>query len=283
MRPSALLLIPLLAISAAGQTTEKETVAVVKAAAKLQLKAFKTLGKAALTSLDSSLEVLELGLSDASPVNTTVPAVAASAAVFLDSLHDAFVLAEEQVDDATAQALTALQNGGDLQGLYPVDLYYGTGGTLDDFRADLLKAATKLAEGARKRLAKTVKLAEKQAGLGLTFQVFFPPTREGSLVNPGGQVSLPLEPRLDLVVAGSRLETASDGMLVIGGVTTITGFDVSLGYFGPEGSSDFADFAVSVDGRFLGSFGASLPEGGYAAFAAQGTGTHDDAAGIGIR
>jgi hypothetical protein len=283
MRLGFLLLVPFLAVSAAGQTTEKETVAVVKAAAKVQLKAFKTLGKAALSSLDSSLDVFELGLSDASAVNTTVTAVATAAVTFLDDLREAFLSAAGQVDDAASQALLALENGGDLQGLYPEDLYYGTGGTLDDFRSDLLKAATKLADGARKRLTKTVAKAEKEAGLGITFQLFFPPRHEASGVNTIGSFFAVNEPRLDFVLAGSRLATVSDGMLLIAGVTDLDGTDVTLGYFDPLGSLDGGDFAVGDDKRFLGSFGFSLPEGGYVAWAAQGTGTQDDSAAIGIR
>jgi hypothetical protein len=282
MRLGSLLLVPLLAISAAGQTSEKETVAAVKAAAKVQLKAFKTLGKAALTSLDSSLDVFEVGLSDASAVNTTVTAVGTAAVTFLNNLRAAFLSAAGQVDTATSEALTALENGGDLEGLYPEELYFGTGGTLDDFRADLLKAATKLADSARKRLAKTVKLAEKEAGLGITFQLFFPPRRDASGVNTDGSFFADYEPRLDFVLAGSRLDTATDGMLLISGVTDIPS-DVTLGYFSPESTIEGADFEVGIEGRFLGSFGFSLPEGNYVAWALQGSGTQDDSAAIGIR
>jgi hypothetical protein len=283
MRLIVLLLVTVLFGSPAGESAEKEAVAQVKAAAKLHLKAFKDSGKAALTTLDANLKSAEALLSETSEPEETAELMAARAIVFMNALTEAYESAAGLVDSAASVALLALEDGGDLQGLYPEALYYGNDGLLDDFRADLLQAGEKVMKSARKRIAKFAKLAEKEAGIALTFHIFFPHSREGRMVNPGELTGFGQEPRLDVVVAGSALDTADDGHLVISGVTDSDSDPVALGFSGPEGSSDSDSSGVDADNRFLVVFGPALPEGGYAVWADQGTGTLDDSAGIGIR
>jgi hypothetical protein len=210
--------------------------------------------------------------------------VGSMAITFMQSLTEAWESAAALVDTSASLALAGLEDGGDLQGLYPGELYYGNRGVLDDFRADLLAAGRKVVDKAVKRLAKTDKLAGKEAGLALSFVLAFPSSSEGRVVNPNEATGFAHEPRLDVLVACSALDVAGDGVLVASGLTDLTPAVVPVGYIGPDGVSDSDDFVPDGDGRFVAVFSApSLPEGGYGVWVDQGVGVFDDALGLGIR
>jgi hypothetical protein len=282
IRTLALLLV--LAPAALAQITEKQAVAQVKTTSKAQIKAFKQNGAAALATLDAALKSAESQLAPASDVGTVTTEVGNAAIAFVSTMNADYVNAIDLTDSASMQALVSLANGGSLNGLYPKDLYFGTGGVLDAHRKSMEAAALKLRDSARKRLAKTQSLAEKKAGISLIVEVELPTVLDARTVNQTDDFGFGERSRFDVLVSASKLDTAHDGVLIIAGSTDNTDDGVSVGFDGPNGLSD--DVGATPDpgtGRFLGFF-TSVPEGGYGVWAKQGTNEAFDAVGeIGVR
>jgi hypothetical protein len=273
-----------LAQAAAAQITDKQAVAQVKLTSKAQVKAFKQNGAAALGTLDAALKSAEAQLGPGSDVGTVTSQVGTAAITFVSTMNTDYANAIDLTDSAAMQALVSLANGGNLNGLYPKDLYFGTGGVLDAHRKSMATAALKLRDAARKRLAKTQTLAEKQAGIGLIVEVDLPTVVDARTVNQDDEFGFGERSRFDVVVSASKLDTANDGVLIIAGATDNTDDGVSVGFDGPSSVTDSAGVTPDPStGRFL-AFFTSQPEGGYAVWAKQGTNEAFDAVGeIGIR
>jgi hypothetical protein len=285
LRSSAALLAALVLVpSLAAQISDKQAVAEVKTTSKAQIKAFKQNGAAALGTLDAALKSAEAQLGPASDLSTVTTQVGTAAITFVSTMNTDYANAIDLTASAAMQALVALANGGNLTGLYPKDLYFGTGGVLDAHRKSMAAAALKLRDAARKRLAKTQALAEKQAGLGLIVEVDLPTVADAHTVNQDDNFGFGERSRFDVVVSASKLDTAHDGVLIIAGSTDNTDDGVSVGFDGPNGSTNSVDATADVStGRFLALF-TGEPEGGYGVWAKQGTNEAFDAVGeIGIR
>jgi hypothetical protein len=253
----------------AAQISEKEAIAQVKAATKAQVKAFKQNAAAALTTLDASLDTLDDLLTESTDAATVASQFTGMAIEYMASINEAYVGAKSLVADAASLSLDALADGGDLQGLYPEDFSYGSGGALDKARAQLQHVGIKSRDAAQKRLAKSAALAEKVAHVAITCRLDFPQRANPQAVNQGDSPVVSQACTLDVVVGVSDLDVADDGILLFAGATAETGTDVTVGYTGPAFASEIATTDPDPGtGRFLGVF-TSLPEGGYAVFANQ--------------
>jgi hypothetical protein len=266
---------------AAGQAAEKQAVAAVKAAGKEQLKAFKQVGAMALSVLDSTLDIVDAELAADSAGGTLGEGMAAAIVDFLVDLDEPYGEAILAVEQAAADALATLADGGDLAGLYPEDLYAGTGGALDDARARLEKEGQKLRKAALKRIAKTSAKADKVANIAVTVKLLFPAYPYTTAVNQGETVVLTQTIRIDFALAASDLDEAADGFLFASGFT-VANEDVEFAFFrtGLE-SGEVVATEASPD-RFTGSF-QSMVEGGYALFTKQGSAQNADTLAIGLR
>src|SRR5262249_33240537 len=124
---------------------------------------------------------------------------------FVEAVNTAFSNAVQNVDGTTQAVLEALADGSDLHGVFPVDLYYGSGGALDNFRTALNKDAAKLHDSAVKRLAKTAALVEKKSSLAVVLELRLPSFERAESVDQADVTSLEDAARLDLVICVSAL------------------------------------------------------------------------------
>lgn len=283
-RAVCMLALAALANPLSAQLTDKQAVAEVKTASKSQLKAFKQNGAAALGTMDATLKTIEGLLTSSSDVTTVASQVANAAIIFMTTMNDDYFNALDTPPQTAALALQSLANGSDLNGIYPKDLYFGTGGVLDAHRKSMAAAAGKVRDAAIKRLAKTAALAEKVAGIALIVELELPSVVDANELNQNDLLGFSERSRFDVILSASKLGTANDGVLVIAGATDNTNLDVNVEFDGPDGS--FGSDVVTPDagnGRFTGFF-SGLAEGGYGVAAKQGSALAFDAVGeIGLR
>jgi len=283
------LVIALLALAApaGAQVTEAQAIKLVKDATKAQATAVKASGKAALVTLDAALDALEASFSGASTAAVVVPGVGDACVAFLDTMDDALDSAIVAVDVATKDALESLGNGASLDGQFPTSLYFGAGGALDASRTTLVKTASKVRDAARKRLVQTTKKAETLAGIGLTVNLQLPAALKVESVNQNTKVGLSRGAELDLLVGGSRLDTLSDGVLVVAGLTDSASSDVDVTAVLGVGIADSDSFDVPTNtSRFtvvLDDGGAGLDEGNFAIGTTQTGSLVGSVAEIGLR
>jgi hypothetical protein len=267
---------------AVAQTTEKEVVAQVKSAAKVQLKAFKQNMAAALSFMDANLTGIENLMNEDSDALTVGSQCASVSIVFMTALNEDFEAAKGFIEGTASLALTDLADGGELDGQFPKDCYLGVGGLLDTSRAQLVKAGLKARDAAIKRLRKTAGKAEKIANIGICFDLMFPTRVGASCINDGAGLGVAQGVTLDFVLSASDMDVLGDGLLAFGGATEASDVDVSVGYFvGIDNSDD--DEITPTDDRFTAVF-QNVAEGGAIVHAKQGTGgTFHDMAAIGVR
>jgi hypothetical protein len=269
-------------LPAVARASDKQALKEVKQSSKAQLSILKKGGKAALAALDANLDSFEDGLTATTTATSVANALALPSIVFVDAVDEARETALAITQDAAANALDDLADGGDLQGMYPAKFYDGTkGGVVDKHRAKVDKIVAKLQKKAVKRLGKTVKLAAKRSGVGASFLLRLGTDEAVAAVNQGTAVGVALGPRLDIVVTTSKLDVANDGVLVASGTTDATGDDVDVGYLYSIASSG-ATVDSPTGGRFSGTF-TSLHEGNYAVYAKQGGAAFGTTASIGLR
>lgn len=254
-----------------------KAIATVKASTKSHLKEFKQAGAAALADLDTALDALDGTFSAAT--TPTVAAAGASDAItaFLAAVVSAHGVAVKGVVGDADLALETLAHGGQLNGIYPDDFYFGTGGALDDSRTAMDKQAGKLRTAALKRIGKTFAKAEA-VGLGFAMHMRFPSRDLGNQVDQGAAFGKLQGASIDLVLSVSRLADANDGVIVVSGPSDLSG-DVTVDaqhYF--EGD----EATVSCFSRFSATFTA-LAEGGYTVGAIQGKGLPASTDSIGVR
>jgi len=270
---------------AAAQISEKQAVAQAKSALKGQLGVLKGSGKAALATLNATLKLLEQTLSPATDATTFTSQVAVATITCVTGINEAYEQASGLFDASTVLALQAVADGGDLEGLYPLDFYAGAGGLRDTGHAQLLKVVAGLQAQALKRLAKTIKLAEKESALGLTVRLRLPVDPAESASNPTGGLSAGLAGRIDLLLAGSSLELQDDGLIVVAGFAGSTFDPVECWALGGVSISD----SVAADpstGRFLlvlDNSSSGLPEGNYVVVTEQGDSPFISTMAIGVR
>ena len=270
-----------LAPASLAQLTEKEAVAQVKADCKAQLGEFKALGKAALASLDADLKIVEASLDENTTVSSFGNAVLSASTDWLDTVHEAWSTALQQMALSTTTALGQFANGGQLEGIYPASLYSGAGGVLDLQRKALAKSLAKLRDGAAKRLAKCAALAAKDAGLLLTTRLELPALRIMKGANQGELQSMDDGVGLDLVLAVSAEDTSDDGFLGVTGVCASLDI-VTVAWFRGFAADDSADVEPAVSGRFTATF-SGLKEGAYTVSATRVIAVFEAAGEIGLR
>lgn len=270
-----------LATASLAQLTEKQAVAQVKADCKEQLAEFKALGKAALASLDADLKIVEAGLDEATTVSSFGNAVLSAHTDWLDTVHEAWSTALQQMALSTTTALGQFANGSQLEGIYPGSLYSGAGGVLDLHRKALAKSLAKLRDGAAKRLAKCAALAAKDAGLLLTTRLELPALRLMKGANQGELQSMDDGLGLDLVLAVSAADTSDDGFLGVTGVCASLDI-VTVRWFRGFAADDSVDVEPALSGRFTATF-SGLKEGAYTVSATRVIAVFEAAGEIGLR
>jgi len=272
----------LLTPSTLAQLTEKQAISQAKAAGKVQVSLFKQIGKTALAGLDANLDNLEAALDESSAVGTVALNAGVSAIEFVVDMNDAYRDAVLQMAAAESTALVEFADGEDLHGVYPEAFYTGTGGLMDAHRKSLLKAATKLRDSANKRLAQFAKKAEDLAGIAVIGRVELPTAKVASALNQPGYNEVGEGLRLDCVLAASALDTAIDGIMVVGGASGDTASDATVTWFREQAETEAALVSVSDDGRWSALFSA-LKEGNYVVGAEQGALVATDLTEIGLR
>jgi len=281
-RTSLLLALFALAAPATAQLTEKEAVKQVENVSKAQIKSFKQNCAAALGTLDANLATFEAQFDENSTAADLGQLVGGMAFEYMTALNDAWSDAKDLVEFATTVALDDLGNGEDLDGLYPLDLYYGGGGVLDKNRAALVKAGMKSRDAAVKRLKKTAAKAEKVAHITLTFVLVFPTRPNAVAIDQDGNGEVAHTATLDVVVTASDLDAQNDGVLVAGGQAGFES-DVTVGYL-TQGITESTDVAPQPGTLRFGALFEGLPEGGYVVFERQGDdGAQDTVVEIGLR
>ena len=217
-RPFALAALLLLVASPLqAQLTEKQAVAQFKAGAKQHLKLLKASAKLARAQFQLDLQETEQdyaggGLTWQAALGDVFNLLAALQVDLrsqsIDTIFDA-------LDGPGAAALAELGVGGDA---FPPDFYFGKGGVLDDFVADVHGVLDKELAAVSKRLQKTAKLLDKQEDVLALFRVVRPDFNDHWALNEGGAVIFAGdELSLHTFVSGSVRGTAGDGLLCVAG------------------------------------------------------------------
>jgi hypothetical protein len=280
------------AAAAPAQLTEPQAIAQAKSGAKAALPALKADIKAALQELDADLDAFEATLDGGNAPGDAAAALGAAINALQTALGAAVNDAIAAADEAAAAALEALAgSGGDLAGVFPEPLYYGTRGVLDAHLEKVLKLADGTLKAARKRLAQTEAKAEA-TGLLLAFVLDRPGRQEVSAVGQGlvtavgGGAGGARTCRLDGAVSASRAEALEDGVLFATGAGEDgTNLDVQALVLQAFVDSVPATFDGGSQ-RFtavLDNSGAGHAEGGYVLLLDQGASSFTHAAAIGLR
>lgn len=285
--PLRLLALLLLAVPAAAQLTEPQAVAQAKAGAKAALPALKTSIKAALQGLDADLDAFEATLDGSNAPGDAAAALGAAINSLQTDLGAAVNDAIEAADEAAAAALEALAgSGGDLAGVFPEPLYYGTRGVLDAHLEKVLKLADGALKAARKRLAQTEAKAEA-TGLLLAFVLDRPGRLEVNAVGQNDTTGVGRICRLDGAVSASRADAVADGVLFATGAgdsgTSLTVQALVGNGFVEIGTSATFDGGSQRFTVVLDNGGAGHAEGGYALVLDQDAPSFTSAAAIGLR
>ena len=187
---------------------------------------------------------------------------------------------------AATDALAGFADGAMLLGIFPAGFYTGDGGPIDAYRAAVRKAQDKTIAAVVKRLAKTRKLAEKKANVGLTIALSAPGAmRDFSFDELGGGSESDETPiTVDALMAVSDLAQTTDGMVFVGGSASPGLGAVAVELFGPDDVSGSGGVPTSVFHRWgLIVDGGGVIEGSYIAVATQGTGGPLATGQIGVR
>jgi hypothetical protein len=187
---------------------------------------------------------------------------------------------------AATDALAGFADGAALFGIFPAGFYPGDGGPIDVYRAAVRKAQDKTIAAVAKRFAKTRKLAEKEADIGLTLALAAPGAIRDSYFDEAGAFSESDETPItvDALMAVSDLAQTTDGVLFVGGSASPSFGAVAVEVSGPDMVSDSGGVPTSVFHRWgLVIDGGGLVEGSYIAVATQGTGGPLATGSIGVR
>jgi hypothetical protein len=188
---------------------------------------------------------------------------------------------------AASDALGALANGADLDGLFPDDFYPGDGGAIDKLRAAVRKAQDKTIAAVLKRLKKTRKLTEQHAGVGLTVSLAAPADVRDLTWDEAGGFFFSNESALtcDTLIAVSELGVPTDGVLHLGGTANPNLDEVTVELLGPLTNTFSGGVPTSGAERWGVVFDdvTGVPEGVYAVSATQGTDGPLATGSIGVR
>lgn len=263
-RPAVLVVLASLAFGVAAAPAHAggaQAPAGVVAKGKKALKALKTSTKDALKAALLDLAAFEAGAAADHDVDELVDQLATDLDTFSQTLDDA--VQTLRVDFGTAVE-TALDTLGADDGVYPVGLYAGAGGLVDDVFAGAQQIVDKALLKLRKRLEKTSAKFKKLRDHGLVVRVPAPEVRE--LAIGPGVIADPSTPmRITVLVSVSDLAASGDGRLHVRG-SGGTGLDVALALFDaqvfvvdddtqtPDENGDFAFLLTDVDeGNYLAS------------------------------
>ena len=245
-RPSALplalaLLVPV-AARAGDNLTAKEAVSQFKAAAKDQLKLLK--GAIKLEHEEFLLAMEDIEANYESEQITWQLAVAQTFQA-VNALQ--LALQAEQADAVysllVGDGVAALAGLGLGAEAWPLELYFGQGGTLDDVLADFRGAVAKELVSADKRLKKTAKLLDKQDDVVLLHRLLAADKNDHYCVNDDGSFTWGAQAlAVHTLLSASARTAANDGIICLGGL----GYngDVDLSFGGPASFTD----QVTIDG-----------------------------------
>lgn len=239
----AFVLVVLPAARAGDNITAKEAISQIKAAAKDQLKLLKTAIKlehatflAAMEDIEANYEAQQISWQTA--VTQTFEATNALQLALQAEQADAVY--NLLVADGVA-ALAGLGLGGDA---WPLDLYFGRGGALDDVLADLRGAVAKELASADKRLKKTAKLLDEQDDVVLLHRLLVADKNDHYCVNDDGSFTWGAQAiGVHTLLSASARTAAGDGVICLGGLGYSGDVDLSFG-----GPASFTD-QVTIDGE----------------------------------
>jgi hypothetical protein len=286
LRPlCAVLALALLAAAPAAQLTETQATSALKAALKERLKTIKS-------DVGTAIKVFELQLG---AFEDAIKAENWSEALLEDIFTDAnamqATIAESVVDGGdlaqqdAAIVLGDLADGTPLAGHFPKDFYLGTGGHLDRFAADVNALLAKTYGKLGKRLAKTVKLAEKH-GVAVTLSAR-PPARvtDTAIAENSLSFSDPLPLTADLAIAGGLLATENDNVLHVGGSGDGDAPTVTVELHGADTDEELApvDAGTRRWTTFFDDGGAGLTEGTFVAHGFSNDAGAPETIAIGVR
>lgn len=161
-------------------------------------------------------------------------------------------------------ALAGAEGVAGLDGMYPDGFYFGEGGPIDGFLAQVDTHVDKLAATLEKRLAKLAKVLEKKQGVGFTYALPLPYRRlPFTVVDNGSAPAASNELNIAFAYAYSDLSAGDDGTLCLGGnaANNLDALEVTL-----RGGSDDLDMDVLVGPTGESTWFVSvpdLPEGNY--------------------
>jgi hypothetical protein len=207
---------PVLLSPARGGITPQEATAQLKASASAAVKTLKSQLQVAKKAFLADLQLYETSVDLGASVATETDTFFTECTNLQAAVNNAANQAMEAIGDGAVGALMNLSNGAPLDGVFPKDFYYGTGGAFDKARRDVRSAVEKLYKPLANRLHKTVKVLEKN-GATLTVELrpplyldeyFFAENKFSFFGNRFG---------LDTIVAVNRNELDEDGRAWLGG------------------------------------------------------------------
>lgn len=282
------LFVTVLAPAAAAQLTAAQALAQFKAGLADALGSTKASMAAAKSGFFVELAAFEAEVKAGTYDTADAAALHDALQVFMGGVGQATRAAGNAMGLAATDALANFSGGAALLGIYPKGLDPGDGGPIDTFRAAVRKAQDKTISAVIKRFGKTRKLAEKEAGIGLTIVLSAPgAVRDLSFDEISGFFISEESPiTVDLLLAVSDLGTASDGIVFLGGTANqnLGALDVLL--TGPSDFPDTTDVPTDVFERWssvIDGGGAGIAEGVYICTATQGTGGSIATGSIGVR
>jgi hypothetical protein len=226
----------------------------LKSAASAALKQLKADLQVAKQTFLSDVAAYEAGVQEGLDIATQTGELFTKCAVFQLAVQDAANDSLLTIVGVAKNKLSELANGAMLDGTYPKDFYFGSGGTLDKARRDVKTHLDKLYKSLAGRLHKTAGVLQK-FGVTLTLELG-PPRYIDDYSISEGSIAAPLDRfGFDIVLAVNHSAVAEDGRVWIGGAAYSDIPEISVNIFG-------LDFETATATPSAGRWSVALTDGG---------------------
>lgn len=237
----ALLLLVPLSTPAPGQAASKSAAKKLKSAGQAALKDYKATGQTAFELLDLELQIVEKDVQVGGWSSETRDNLFDAVGSFQDGLWLATQAAQVALVQEAGELLAGLP-GAPLDGQYPPGFFPGDRGPFDDLREGRAKADAKLYARAARRLEKTAKLLEQEAGVLLAFLLVPVEPAPAFQADENGAAHVTPDVGLDTLVAVGLADAPGGGAIFAAGLGFAPG-QVTVSHFEP-GALDFTDTDV---------------------------------------
>lgn len=237
----ALLLLAPLSAPAPGQAAFKQASKKLAATGKAALKEYKATGKTAWELLDLQLQIIEKAVQVSGWSSEQRDALFDAVGDFQDGMWIATFGAQVELVDKAQDLLAGLPNAL-LDGQFPAGFFPGDRGPFDDLREGRAAADARLYAKVARRLDRTAKLLEQEAGILLAFQLLPVEPAPAFQVDENGASHVTPDVGLDTLVAVGFAGQPGGGAIFAAGLGFTVG-QVTVSHFEP-GAMDFVDTDV---------------------------------------